>query len=669
ITQRTGTLTIAFQTFTVTQAAGNPLPTIASLTPNSVIASSQAFSLTVNGTGFIPGSIVRWNGNNRTTTFIGNTQLRADIAASDIAVAGTVAITVFTPAPGGGLSNALSLTITPANQGGGPFTGGTFFDRDGGVIGTAFLFNPVTPSGTLPYVDVHGPAGWNSNNLLRLSRSQFPGMAAERSMGWIFTQPITGNYSALGSVGGQSYESSTSINAADTLSAPQITNLTATPGQVIFTWTASSAAQSFLVRINPLPFAGTITSEVIVSGNSRTATLSGLSLVSGATYQALVFALSLDVKTPGAIAGQFNISTHSISFTAPPACSYSISPTNQSFSASGGSSSVSVTTTSACGWTASSNASWITLTSGFSGNGNGTVFYSVSSNTSTSQRTGTLTIAGQTYTVTQAGAGGITIMDHRMTGGPIPTQCVAPVAKYNFTPTDAQAYQWTLVSGANIGDVMRWEFVQPNGTIYFQTATSPLTFSGNVCFSASIFIAGSAAASLPGNWQVRVIYNNTLILTENFTIGTTINVTWRRSPVWVGDQSGPRDAAGRAWNNPSFDDSQWAIVVLPDSAPSDSPVPNDRYYRAHFNWDVSSPVRANFSADDGLAIYVNGVLLGSWGGYRQFGCVNGPPVCTINTIVSPQTIPASLLRAGDNVIAVDLWNAGLGFSLNVTLDR
>ncbi|MFN0112977.1 MAG: IPT/TIG domain-containing protein, partial [Blastocatellia bacterium] len=113
----------------------------------------------------------------------------------------------------------------------------------------------------------------------------------------------------------------------------------------------------------------------------------------------------------------------------------------------------------------------------------------------------------------------VTVTDHKMTAGPIPAQCVAPAAKYNFTPTDTQAHQWTLVAGANVGDVMRWEFVQPSGAIYFQTATSPLTFSGNVCFSALIFIAGQAAASLPGAWQTRVFYNGALLLTENFTIG------------------------------------------------------------------------------------------------------------------------------------------------------
>ena len=56
-----------------------------------------------------------------------------------------------------------------------------------------------------------------------------------------------------------------------------------------------------------------------------------------------------------------------------------------------------------CDWTATSNDAWITITSGDSGSGNGTVGYSVSANASASSRTGTLTIAGQTFTVTQDG--------------------------------------------------------------------------------------------------------------------------------------------------------------------------------------------------------------------------------------------------------------------------
>jgi len=87
-------------------------------------------------------------------------------------------------------------------------------------------------------------------------------------------------------------------------------------------------------------------------------------------------------------------------------CSYSISPTSASYAAGGGTGSVSVTAGAGCNWTAVSNATFITITGGSSGSGNGTVSYSVAANTGTSSRTGTMTIAGQTFTVSQAGTGG-----------------------------------------------------------------------------------------------------------------------------------------------------------------------------------------------------------------------------------------------------------------------
>ena len=85
-------------------------------------------------------------------------------------------------------------------------------------------------------------------------------------------------------------------------------------------------------------------------------------------------------------------------------CTYSISPTSQSFGSNGGTGSVSVITPNGCRWTATSNVNWVTITSGSSGTGNGTVVFSLVANANTSSRSGTLTIAGQTFTVTQTGA-------------------------------------------------------------------------------------------------------------------------------------------------------------------------------------------------------------------------------------------------------------------------
>src|SRR5688572_4425029 len=87
-----------------------------------------------------------------------------------------------------------------------------------------------------------------------------------------------------------------------------------------------------------------------------------------------------------------------------PACTFSLAPTSQNFSSpNGNSTTVDVTAGAACGWVATSNDSWITINSGASGSGNGTVNYSVAANTTGVQRTGSMTIAGINFVVTQEG--------------------------------------------------------------------------------------------------------------------------------------------------------------------------------------------------------------------------------------------------------------------------
>lgn len=81
-------------------------------------------------------------------------------------------------------------------------------------------------------------------------------------------------------------------------------------------------------------------------------------------------------------------------------CAYAISPNNDKVEAPAGTGTIAVSTSSACGWTASSNASWITVTSGASGTGNGTVTYSYTANDG-KDRKGTLTVAGRTFTLDQ----------------------------------------------------------------------------------------------------------------------------------------------------------------------------------------------------------------------------------------------------------------------------
>lgn len=86
----------------------------------------------------------------------------------------------------------------------------------------------------------------------------------------------------------------------------------------------------------------------------------------------------------------------------PGACTYTLYPTSSSVTASSSSRTITVyPSASDCPWTANSNASWITIISGTSGTGTGAVSYYVDANTG-SARTGTITVAEQTFTVTQS---------------------------------------------------------------------------------------------------------------------------------------------------------------------------------------------------------------------------------------------------------------------------
>jgi hypothetical protein len=83
-------------------------------------------------------------------------------------------------------------------------------------------------------------------------------------------------------------------------------------------------------------------------------------------------------------------------------CEWVFTPPSHSFDASGGNGNILVIVTGACTWTATSDVDWITITTGASGLGNGLVQFVAAANNGPA-RTGTLTIAGRRYQVTEGG--------------------------------------------------------------------------------------------------------------------------------------------------------------------------------------------------------------------------------------------------------------------------
>jgi len=89
---------------------------VTSLSPNGAIAGGAAFTLTVNGTGFVSGATVQWNGTPLSTTFVNGTQLTAAVPGSLITNTGSASVTVVNPASTA--SNALAFSINPVPVGG-----------------------------------------------------------------------------------------------------------------------------------------------------------------------------------------------------------------------------------------------------------------------------------------------------------------------------------------------------------------------------------------------------------------------------------------------------------------------------------------------------------------------------------------------------------------------
>jgi len=169
------TVIATFDTSPVTTA---PVPLASSLSPSSASAGAPGLTLSVSGSGFLSSSVVRWNGVDRATTFVGTTQLRAAIAASDLATASSVPVSVFTPAPGGGTSPTLPFTVTAT------------------VVGSDIVIDNAAPG----VQDAAGGRTFTGSWCLSSATNQF-GSDSLRSCGsggstyrWTPTIPATGTY-------------------------------------------------------------------------------------------------------------------------------------------------------------------------------------------------------------------------------------------------------------------------------------------------------------------------------------------------------------------------------------------------------------------------------------------------------------------------------------------
>ena len=337
------------------------------------------------------------------------------------------------------------------------------------------------------------PLGLANPVLYSLATKQSSGGAS------VFHDITTGNNTVPGVTGfnaGPGYDLATGLGSVDAsllvnnwgggtsaptpafqLSAPSTASLA--PGgttNVTATVTVSGGfSSSVTVSITGLPSGLTYTSSpsstISAPGSgSVMLTLKATSTLAAGTYNATIIASGNGLSENAPLA---------VTIT-PPAGQpvFSLSATSASFPASGGTGSVNVTATPATAtWTAASHATWISITKGASGTGSQTVTFSVASNTTTSARSGTLTIAGITFTVNQSAPATCT---YEVAVGAITTTAQGYAGSVSVTT--AAGCSWTASSNASWLSVTSGATGSGNGTVKFLAApdTSPSSRVGTL---------------------------------------------------------------------------------------------------------------------------------------------------------------------------------------------
>jgi N-acetylneuraminic acid mutarotase len=259
---------------------GNPVPAILNngngVEPVVIQAGVGGITLTVTGTGFVPASVVDFNGSPRATTYVSATELTAQILASDVATIGSWPITVVNPPPGGGTSNAVTFnaslfaqTLTPGSL--------TFTSAVGAT--TATQTATFANVGNIPYFPVVIGLSEAPPNAFSIVANTCPNDllgGASCTISIAFTPPTAGTFTAALVFDNGAYENNNStiltgygLNAAVAVT-PSPSSISATESLAVTVFVAGSAG-------NPTP-TGSVT---LTSGSYASAptTLSGGSAV------------------------------------------------------------------------------------------------------------------------------------------------------------------------------------------------------------------------------------------------------------------------------------------------------------------------------------------------------------------------------------------------------
>ena len=194
---------------------------------------------------------------------------------------------------------------------------------------------------------------------------------------------------------------------------------------VMITIARANYAGTIALGIGTLPAGVSASLTAPLTGNGGTITLTAAPTAPAVVPQSVPF--TLNGAGLNTVSGSVNVGVGAV-------CTYSLSTSSASASSAGGTGSFGVIAPAGCAWSAVSNATWLTITSGGSGSGNRMVNYSVAANSNPTQRSETLTVAGQTFTVTQDGT------QLPMPGVPSPAVGSGSSQTFTFTFTDPNGY-------------------------------------------------------------------------------------------------------------------------------------------------------------------------------------------------------------------------------------
>ncbi len=384
-----------------------PPPVLSALTPNSANVGSAAFVLTVTGANFVNGAIVYWNGTARATSFTSATQLLAQISAADLAVAGVANVTVGNP--NGALSNALPFTINRSCSYSVSATMQTFSASGGTGSIAVTASNGCSWTAAQPYnwLTINSGASGVGNGAVSFTVSPNTTASSRVTSLLIAGQSVlmfqpgnTGNCPvtplSLSQSVGASLTTGSCRSASDT--EPNyyagFYSFTAQAGQRVSINMTSTAFDAYLVLFGPSGQFMTFDNDGGGGNNARIPAGSG----------ELILPLSGTYLIEASSNAQNQTGNYSLSLTGSSngACSYALSPGMRSFSATGGTGSITVTAPVNCVWAVEGASSWLTL-SNTSGVGNGTINYTVAQNTTAATRAIDLLIGGQYASIAQAG--------------------------------------------------------------------------------------------------------------------------------------------------------------------------------------------------------------------------------------------------------------------------